>query len=86
MLTFPAAQKMCAKCWVITTFSRHFVFDVLFYKRKDCPLKGDSEATINSRSLEKYLNTLKNTLVEYSYQYTSFSSGKLPANAVSEST
>ena len=27
--------------------SIHLVFDVLFYERKDCPLKGDSEATIN---------------------------------------
>ena len=29
---------------------RHLVFDVLLYERKDCPLKGDSEATINSLS------------------------------------
>ena len=66
--------------------SQHLVFDVLFYKRKDCPLKGNNEATINSLSVEKYLNTLKNTLVECSYQYTSFSSRKEPANAGSEST
>ena len=77
---------MCTKCYVITTFSRHLVFDVLFYERKDCPLKGNNEATINSLSVEKYLNTLKNTLVECSYQYTSFSSRKQPANAGSEST
>ena len=38
---------MCAKCKVVTTFSRHLVFDVPFYERKNCPLKGDSEATIN---------------------------------------
>ena len=35
---------------LVRTFSRHLVFDVLFYERKDCPLKGDSEATINSLS------------------------------------
>ena len=66
--------------------SQHLVFDVLFYERKDCPLKGNNEATINSLSAEKYLNTLKNMLVECSYQYTSFSSRKQPANAGSEST
>ena len=32
---------------VVTTFSRHLVFDLLPYERKDCPLKGVSEATIN---------------------------------------
>ena len=31
---------------------------------------GDSEATINSLSSEKYLDTLKNTFVERSSQYT----------------
>ena len=36
--------------------SQHLVFDVLFYERKDCPLKGNNEATINSLSVEKYLN------------------------------
>ena len=61
-------------------------FDVLFYERKDCPLKGKNEATINSLSVEKYRNTLKNTLVECSYQYMSFSSRKQLANAGSEST
>ena len=44
------AQKMCAKCRVATTLSHHVVFDVLFYERKDCPLKVDSEATIDSLS------------------------------------
>ena len=73
---------MCAK--VVTTFSRHLVFDLLFYERKDCPLKGDSEATINSLSSEKYIDTLKNTFVERSSQYTSFSPPKKPANARSE--
>ena len=24
--------------------SQHLVFDVLFYERKDCPLKGNNEA------------------------------------------
>ena len=57
---------------------------ILFYERKDCPLKGDSEATINSLSSEKYVDTLKNTFVERSSQYTSFSSKKQPANARSE--
>ena len=33
---------------------------------------------------EKYLDTLKNTFVERSSQYTSFSSKKPPANARSE--
>ena len=28
---------MYAKCYVVTTFNRHLVFDVLFYERKDCP-------------------------------------------------
>ena len=62
----------------------NLVFDVLFYERKDCPLKGDSEATINSLSSEKYLDTFKNTFVERSSQYTSFNSKKQPANARSE--
>ena len=69
---------------VITTFSRQPSFDVLVYERKDCPLKGDSEATINSLSFEKYLDTLKNTFVECSSKYTSSSSRKQPANAGSE--
>ena len=56
----------------VTTFSRHLVFDVLFYERKDCPLKGNNEATINSLSSEKYLDTSKNTFVERSSQYTPF--------------
>ena len=54
------------------------------YERKDCPLKGDSEATINLFSSEKYLDTLKTTFGERSSQYTSFSSKKQPANARSE--
>ena len=45
--------------------SQHLVFDVLFYERKDCPLKGNNEATINSLSVEKYLNALKNMLVDF---------------------
>ena len=53
-----------------TNLSRHIVLDVLFYERKDCPLKGDSEAKI----------TLKNTFVERSTQYMSFSSSKQPPN------
>ena len=81
---FPAAQKMCAKCKVVTTFSSHLVFYVLFYERKDCPLEGDSEATINSLSSWKCLDTLKNRFVERSAQYTSFSSSKQPANTSSE--
>ena len=56
----------------------------MFYKGKDCPLKGHSEATINSLSSEKYLDTLKNTFVQRSSKYTSFSSKKQPANARSE--
>ena len=64
--------------------SRHLVFDVLFYEREDCPLKGDSGATINSLSSQKYLDTLKNMFVERSTQYTSFSSRKQPANAGTE--
>ena len=60
------------------------VFDILFYESKDCPLKGNSEATIKSLSSAKYLDTLKNTFVERSSQYTSFSSKKQPANARSE--
>ena len=75
---------MYVKCWVVTTFFGHLVFDVLFYKRKDCPLKSESEATINSLSSEKYLDTLKNTFVKRSSQYTSFTSKKQPANACSE--
>ena len=47
---------------------------------KDCPLKGDSEATINSLSSQKCLDTLKNTFVERSTQYRSFRSRKQPAN------
>ena len=50
-------------------------------RRKDCPLTGDSEATINSLSSQKYHDTLTNTFVERSTQYTSFSSRKQPANA-----
>ena len=65
-------------------FEINIVFDVLFYERKDCPLKGDSKATINSLSSYKCLDTLKNTFVERSTQYTSFSSRKQPANAGSE--
>ena len=41
--------KTCARN--VRTFGDHLVFNVLFYERKDCPLKGDSEATINSLSL-----------------------------------
>ena len=52
--------------------------------RKERGDKGDSEATINSLSSEKYVDTLKNTFVERSSQYTSFSSKKTPANAPSE--
>ena len=52
--------------------------------RKERGDKGDSEATINSLSSEKYVDTLKNTFVERSSQYTSFSSKKQPANARSE--
>ena len=52
---------MCAKCWVVTAFSCHLVFDVLFYERKDCPLKGDSQATIKLLASWKCLDTLKNT-------------------------
>ena len=63
-----------------TNLSRHIVLDVLFYERKDCPLKGDSEAKINSLSLRKCLDTLKNTFVERSTQYMSFSSSKQPPN------
>ena len=81
---FPAVQKMCAKCWVVTTFSRHTVFDVLFYERKDCTLKGDSEATINSLSSEKYPDALKNKFAERSSKYMSFSSKKQPTNNRSE--
>ena len=44
--------------------NRHFFFDVLFCERKEGPLKGDSEATINSLSSERYFDTLKNTFVE----------------------
>ena len=66
------------------TFSRHLVFDVLFYERKDCPVKGDSEATINSLSSQKCLDTLRNTFEERSTQYTSVSSRKQPANADSD--
>ena len=69
---------------LLQTFSRHLVFDVLFYERKDCPHKGDSEATINSLSSQKYLDTFKNTFVERSSQYTSFSSKTQPANARNE--
>ena len=75
---------MSSKCWVLTTFRRHLVFDVLFYERQDCPLKGDSEGTINSLSSQKYLDTLKNMFVERSTQYTSFSPRKQPANAGTE--
>ena len=64
--------------------SIHLVFDVLSYERKDCPVKGDSEATINSLSSQKCLDTLRNTFVERSTQYTSVSSRKQPANADSE--
>ena len=39
---------------------------------------------INSLSSEKYLDTLKNTFVERSSQYLSFSSRKQPANAGNE--
>ena len=72
------------KFQVVRTFSRHLVFDLLFYERKDCPLNGDSEATINSLSSQKYLDTLRNMFVECSTQYTSFSSRKRPANAGTE--
>ena len=41
---------------------RHLVFDVLFYGRRDCPLK----ATINSLSWYKYFDTSNNTFVERS--------------------
>ena len=75
---------MCAKCKVVRTFSCHLVFNVLFYKWQHCPLKGDSEATINSLSSQKYHDTLKNMFVERSTQYTSFSSRKQPANAGTE--
>ena len=37
---------MSAKCWVVTTFSRHLVFDLLFYERKDFPVMGDSDAYV----------------------------------------
>ena len=76
---------MCAKRKIVTTFRCHLVFDVLFYQRKDCPLEGDSEATINALSSQKCLDTLKNTFVERSTQCTSFSTRKQPANAGSES-
>ena len=59
-------------------------FDVLFYERKDCPLKGNSAPTSNSLSSQKYLDTFKNTFFERSSQNTSFSSRKQPANACSE--
>ena len=49
-IIFPRKKKMCAKRKVVITFRFHLVFDVLFYKRKDCPLEGDSEATVNALS------------------------------------
>ena len=70
---------------IILTFTcRHLVFEVLFYERKDCPLKGDKETKINSLSSYKCLDTLKNTFLERSTQCTSFSSRKQPPNAGSE--
>ena len=63
----------------VTPFSRHLVFDVLFYEMKDCPLiKGDR--AINSLSLQKCRDTLKDTFVERSTQYMSFSPRKQPKN------
>ena len=43
---------MSAKCWVVTRFSRHLVFDLLFYERKDFPPMGDSDAYV--RRNEQY--------------------------------
>lgn len=48
---------------------------------KDFSLNGDSEATINSFSLQKYLDASKNTFIKHSSQYNSFSSRKQAANA-----
>ena len=49
-----------------------------------CPLKGDSEATINSLLPYKYHDTLKNTFVEHSTQYKPFSSRRQLANTGTE--
>ena len=38
---------MCAKCEVVRPFSSHLVFNVLFYERKDCPLKGIHQRGLN---------------------------------------
>ena len=76
--------KKCARNVRSLQHSAAIFWHVLFYERKDSPLKGDSEATINSLSSEKYLDTLKNTFVERSSQNTAFSPRKMPANAGSE--
>ena len=64
---------MCAKFKVVTTFSRHLVFDALFYERKDCPLKGD-----RGHNKLTLIVDLNNTFVERSTQYSSFSSRNSP--------
>ena len=46
---------MSAKCWVVTTFSRHLVFDLLFYERKDFPLMGDSDAYVRRNEQDGFL-------------------------------
>ena len=63
----------------------NLVVDVLFYERKNYPLKGDSEATINSLSSEKYLDTFKNTFVERGSQCIRHSTPKNSLQMLSRS-
>ena len=46
---------MSAKCWVVTTFNRHLVFDPLFYERRDFPLMGDSDADVRRNEQDGFL-------------------------------
>ena len=46
---------MSAKCWVVTTFNRHLVFDLLCYERKDFPLIGDSDAYVRRNEQDGFL-------------------------------
>ena len=75
---------MCAKCKVVTTFSRYLVFNVLFYERKDCPLKGDSRGFNKLTFIVEMPRYFKEHVCGAYTQYTSFSSRKQSANAGSE--
>ena len=84
MLTIPSCLKNVHEMLRRNNIQPPSCIRCIVFRKERLSSQGRQRGTINSLSLWKYLDSLKNMFVERSTQHTSFSSRKQPATAASE--